>query len=414
LNLPFFIARKYFFSRKISNVIHVISLISMLGIMFGTMALIIILSAFNGFEVIIGKLYGSFDSDIKIIPVSGKYFAPDIDKMKSIAKLNNVKAITPVIEENALFKYRNNQALGTFKAIDPKYIKFSGVDTMIVSGDDILYQDSTYFALCGGGIANKLDIHGHDEIHPIQVFIPKKGVEVSSLNPENALARKEIMYGGVFSIQQDFDSRYIILPIQFARQLLDEHKKITAVELNLKDKTKTDEFKSQVKHIMGPDFQVLDRFEQQPTLFKVMHTEKIAVYLVLSFILLIATFNLIGALLMLALEKSKDMAILISMGAKPKTVQQIITFEGLILSMTGAIIGLVLGGLICWLQIKFGFVKLGGDNSTFVVNAYPVAFEPLDFVLIFVTVLALGFIASWYPARMANKKIGVGELSSRN
>jgi len=381
--------------------------------MFGTMALIIILSAFNGFEEIIGKLYGSFDSDVKILPVSGKYFVPDIAKMRQITQMPNVKAITPVIEENALFKYRSNQALGTFKAIDPAYIKSSGVDTMIVSGDDVLYQDSTFYALLGGGIGNKLDIHGHDEIHPIQVFIPKKGVEISSLNPENALAKKEIMYGGIFSIQQDFDTRYIILPIQFARTLMEDRKNVTAVEINLKDKNSVDAFKAEVKNIMGRDFQVLDRFEQQPTLFKVMHTEKAAVYLVLSFILLIATFNLIGALLMLALEKSKDMAILISMGAKPKMVQRIITYEGLILSLSGALIGLVLGGIICWLQIHFGFVKLGGENSTFVVNAYPVAFEPLDFVLVFVTVVVLGYLASWYPARMANKKIGVDVLSSR-
>jgi lipoprotein-releasing system permease protein len=386
----------------------------MLGIMFGTMALIIILSAFNGFEDIVGKLYGSFDSDIKILPVSGRYFVPDSVKIAQVAKLANIKAITPVIEDNALLKYRANQAYCTYKAINPDYIKSTGMDSMILpGGEDVLYEDSLSFAILGGGVSNKLDIHGHDELHPIQVFVPRKGVEISTLNPENALKQQEIIYGGIFSIQQDFDTRYIIIPLQFARDLLEESKAVTSFEINLKDKTQVGAFQEKVKKIMGKDFKVLDRFEQQPSLFKVMHTEKAAVYLVLSFILLIATFNLIGALLMLALEKRKDMAILLSMGAKPSLVQQIITFEGLILSLSGAFIGLILGGIICWLQIKFGFVKLGGEGTTFVVNAYPIAFEPLDFVVVFVTVVVLGFVASWYPARMANKKIGVDVLSSR-
>jgi lipoprotein-releasing system permease protein len=391
----------------------VISLISMLGIMFGTMALIIILSAFNGFEEIVGKLYGSFDSDIKIIPASGKYFVPDINKIHQVEKLGNIRAFTPVIEENALFKYRNNQNIGTFKAIDPKYIKSSGVDSMIVAGDDVLYQDSISYAILGGGISNKLNIHGYDEVHPIEVYVPKKGVEISTLNPGNALAEKEIIAGGIFSIQQDFDTRYVIIPIQFARQLLDDPKNVTALEINLIDDKNPGQIQSKIADIFGKDFKVLNRFEQQPLLYKVMHTEKAAVFLVLAFILLIATFNLIGALLMLALEKQKDMAILISMGAKQTTIQKIITFEGLILSLTGAVIGLILGGLICLGQMKYGWVPLGGEGTTFVINAYPVAFKAMDFVIVFMTVLALGFVASWYPARMARKKIGIEVLSSR-
>lgn len=413
MNLPLYIARKYFFSRKISNVIHVISLIAVAGIFFGTAALIIILSAFNGFESIVGKLYASFDSDIRIQAVGSKYFVPDSLKMIRIQKLDQVKAMTDVIEENALFKYRTNQNIGTIKAFEPIFIKSTGIDTMLVAGNDTLHQDSTDYAILGGGIANKLNIHGFDAIHPIQVFFPKKGVEISSLNPGNSLAEKNIRIGGIFSIQQDFDNRYVLAPILFARQLLDEPKAVTSIEIILKDKDRVATVQADIQHILGPGFLVLDRYQQHPSLYKVMHVEKAAVYLVLSLILLIATFNLVGALLMLALEKQKDMAILLSMGATGKVVQRVIAFEGLLLSVSGAVLGMVVGGIICWLQMKYGFVKLGGDNTTFVVNAYPIDLKAVDFILVFATVLLLGFLASWYPARMANRKINVDVLSSR-
>jgi len=413
LNLPLYIARKYFFSRNISNVIHIISLISILGIFFGSAALIIILSAFNGFETVVGKLYASFDSDLKISPVSGKYFIPDSVKMQKLAALANIKAITPVIEENALFRYRSNQCIGTIKAIKPDYIHSTGVDSMTVTGSDVLYEDSINYAVIGGGISYKLNMHGYDEIHPIQVYVPRKGVEISTLNPENSLSEKDIVGGGIFSIQQDFDQKYVLMPIGFARDLLNEPKAVTSIEINLKDKEKANEIQSKVIAIMGHDFIVLDRFQQHPSLYKVMHVEKAAVYLVMSLILLIATFNLIGSLLMLALEKEKDMAILLGMGARQNTIKRIITFEGLLLSVSGGSLGIAIGGIICWLQLRYGFVTLGGADSTFVVTAYPVAFNPWDFLVVFITVLVLGFLASWYPARMANKKIGVGVLSSR-
>ena len=393
--------------------IHVISLIAVAGIFFGTAALIIILSAFNGFESIVGKLYASFDSDLKIQAISGKYFIPDSLKILQVQRLDNIKAITPVIEENALFKYRSNQNIGTIKAFDPIYIKSTGIDSMLVAGNDTLHQDSTDYAILGGGIANKLNIHGYDAIHPIQVFFPKKGVEISSLNPGNSLAEKNIRIGGIFSIQQDFDNRFVLIPIQFARELLDEPKAVTSIEVILKDKSQVASIQSKIQDILGPGFQVLDRYQQHPSLYKVMHVEKAAVYLVLSLILLIATFNLVGALLMLALEKQKDMAILLSMGATSVVVHRIIAFEGLLLSVSGAVLGMIVGGVICWLQMQYGFVKLGGDETTFVVNAYPIDLKAVDFIMVFATVLVLGFLASWFPARMAHKKINVDVLSSR-
>ncbi|MGZ5282738.1 MAG: FtsX-like permease family protein [Bacteroidia bacterium] len=411
MNLPFFIARRYFFSRKISNVIHIIAGISLAGIMVGAFALITILSAFNGFEEVVSKLYNTFDSDLKIAPAQGKYFEPDSAKMQQIKKLPGILAITPVIEENALIKYREKQTIATFKAIDPKYLRTTGIDSMIFLGEPILTDEDVDYALVGAGVGSKLNLNGYDENYLLQIYVPKKGAQ-TVLNPEKAFNRKGIFCSGIFSIQQDFDSRYILLPISFARDLVQEQSKVTGLEINVKDDDNVEEIGEQVAQILGADFKVQDRYQQQPLLYKVMRSEKLAVYLVLSFILLIAAFNLIGALLMLAIEKKKDMAVLMSMGATPKLIQDIIMLEGLILSFTGAIAGIGLATIVCWLQMKYGFVKIA-EGSTFVIQSYPIAFKAWDFVLVLVTVIVLGFVASYYPAHLANRKTDVEALRSR-
>ncbi len=411
MNLPFFIARRYFFSRKISNVIHIIAGISLAGIMVGAFALITILSAFNGFEEVVSKLYNTFDSDLKISPVKGKYFEPDSAKMVQIRKLPGIAAVTPVIEENALVKYREKQTIATFKAIDPPYLRSTGIDSMIFLGEPVLNEDDVDFTLVGAGVGSKLGLQGYDENYLVQIYVPKKG-EHTVLNPEKAFNRKGIFCGGIFSIQQDFDSRYLLLPISFARELVQEEKKVTGLEINVKADDNVEKTGKQVAEILGEDFKVLDRYQQQPLLYKVMRSEKLAVYLVLSFILLIAAFNLIGALLMLAIEKKKDMAILMSMGATPKLIQNIIMLEGLILSFTGAVAGIILATIVCWLQMKYGFVKIA-EGSTFVIQAYPIAFKIWDFVLVLVTVIVLGFVASYYPAHLANRKTDVDALRGR-
>lgn len=411
MNLPFFIARRYFFSRKISNVIHIIAGISLAGIMVGAFALITILSAFNGFEEVVSKLYNTFDSDLKIAPAQGKYFQADSAKMQQIGKLKGIASITPVIEENALIKYREKQTIATFKAIDPQYLRTTGIDSMIFLGEPILTDEDVDYALVGAGVGSKLNLNGYDENYLLQIYVPKKG-EQTVLNPEKAFNRKGIFCSGIFSIQQDFDSRYILLPISFARDLVQEPTKVTGLEINVKDDGEVEEIGEQVSQILGNDFKVQDRYQQQPLLYKVMRSEKLAVYLVLSFILLIAAFNLIGALLMLAIEKKKDMAILMSMGATPKLIQNIIMLEGLILSFTGAIAGIALATIVCWLQMKYGFVKIA-EGSTFVIQAYPIAFKAWDFVIVLVTVIVLGFVASYYPAHLANRKTDVEALRSR-
>ncbi|MDQ3073357.1 MAG: ABC transporter permease, partial [Bacteroidota bacterium] len=411
MNFPFFIARRYFFAKSIPNVIHIIAGISLAGITLSGFALITILSVFNGFEDLVSRLYNTFDPDLKIIPATGKYFLPDEKKIDSIRNLPYVEAVSPVLEDNFVIIYKEEQSIATFKAIEPAYLKTTGIDSMMSAGEPIIEDEDNYYALLGAGVRAKLSLPGKDLQHPMEVIIPRKSVPFNQAFPQQNLNRRLIMAGGVFSVQQDFDSRYVLLPLEFARELTEEPKKVTSLEIRLKKKANLGRAQNQVEDIMGQNVRVLDRRQQQPSLYKVMRTEKVAVYLILTFILIIAAFNMVGALLMLAIEKKKDMMLLESFGATPENIKNIILYEGLLLSFTGGMAGLALGALVCWLQMQYGFVKIA-QGGTFVVNAYPVAFDFTDFILVFVTVVVMGFLASWFPATTAYRKISASELKS--
>ncbi len=408
MNLPYYIARKYFFSGKISGVIHIIAGISLLGITMGSIALITILSTFNGFEELVNKMYNTFDSDIKITPKQGKYFRLTDKQLDKIRKLPNIRAITPVIEENALVKFGQRQTIATIKAIEPGFIRSMGIDTLVENGSALILDDNTNFALVGAGVAIKLDVTGRSETEPLQLFEPKKG-DISLLNPEEAFVRKNILPGGVFSTLEEFDNKYILLPLKVGRELTKTPLLATAYEISLKDDEGMDQSQEEIQSITGRNIWVKTRFQQQPMLYKVMHSEKFAVYLILSFVILIAAFNLVGCLFMLALEKQKDMMTLISMGMETKMVEDIILYEGMLISGVGGLGGVLIGTIICILQMKFEFFKIA-ENSTFVYNAYPVAFKAMDFVAVIITVLFLGFIASWFPARSTFRKLTAQDL----
>ena len=380
--------------------------------MVGSFALVAVLSTFNGFEEVVSKLYNTFESDIRITPVQGKYFVPDGAKMARLKAIKGVWGITPVIEDNAMLYYRDGQNVSSFKAIEPSYLHTTGMDTMVYSGHPMLRDRNVNYALVGAGVAGRLGLRGFDREFPLKLYIPRKGVEFSQNNPEYSMNQMSIVSGGIFSVQQEFDSKYILVPLAFGRELIEDPKSITAIEINIKNDRIIPQVQAEVQRILGADFKVEDRFQQQPLLYKVMRTEKLSVYLVLSFILLIAAFNLIGALLMLAIEKQGDMAVLMSMGAQPVLIRNIILMEGLILSVGGALLGMGLGFIVCWLQMKYGFLKLS-EGTTFVINAYPVAFKWMDFVVIFITVLGLGFLASYYPAMTVNKRVNVQMLRSK-
>lgn len=410
MNFPFYIARRYFFNFKLPGVINLISLISLLGVTVGTFALITVLSVFNGFEHLVVGLFNSFDSDLKIIPAEGKYFEPEEARYDRLAKLENILGITQVIEENALLMYGDNQSVATIKAVEPEYLRTTGIDTMVYVGSGNIMDEGLPHALLGAGVAAKLGVNVYNKFSSVQVYVPDKEVSANLLlNPTKAFNRENIYPGGVFAIQQEFDTKYMVVPLSFARTLLKENR-LTAIEINLANEDDLKNMRGRVQDIVGEGFIVKDRFQQHEILYKVMNSEKLAVYLILSFILLISAFNLIGALIMLAIEKRKDMAILKSIGAGSSTIRNIFLFEGMLLASIGAVLGISLGALVCWLQMEYGFVKIAED-STFVINTYPVKFNITDFVVVFITAIVMGLLASYFPAQLARKKLTTDDLA---
>jgi lipoprotein-releasing system permease protein len=377
------------------------------GITVGALALIVVLSVFNGFEHLVISLYNTFDSDIQISAAKGKTFDPATLPLKDLKAIKGFKYQTEVIEENVLLRYGDKQFIGTFKAVNDDYIKNSRLDTLIVAGSLMLENGNRPFALIGQGVAYYLSVNINDFSTPISLYVPKKKARFNMLNPEDAFSRESIFPSGIFSVQQEIDSKYILIPLQFARSLVDYEKEVNAIELGF-DKASLASAESQVRSLVGPDFVVKNRYQQHETLYKIMKSEKWAIFLILSFILIIATFNVIGSLTMLIVEKKKDIAILFGLGADVRAVRRIFLMEGLLITAAGALTGLFLGFIICYVQSRFGLVKLEGQGS-FVVDSYPVRMEILDFVLVFGTVMAIGFIAAWLPANQLLKssfKIG--------
>ena len=378
--------------------------------MIGTVALIVILSVFNGFEDVVISLYNSFDSDIRIVSGSEKYFDADSILFQKIRHIEGVRNVSGVIEENALVKSKQNQTICILKAIDGNYIKNTGIDSMILFGEAKLQEEGEYFAILGSGVAGKLGLNLFDNSLPMQVYFPRKGnPNKFLLAPEKAFNIMNITPAGVFSIQQDFDSKYILIPLEFMRVLVSEKEKVTALEISVQAGADVNKVLKKVKALMGNDFLVKDRFQQHTWLYKIMRSEKFMVFLILSLILVIAAFNLVGSLLMLSLEKKKDMMILKSMGAGPATIRNIIFYEGMLLSVTAAIAGLILGALICFLQMKFEFIKLN-SSGTFILDAYPVSMRLMDFIWVFGIVLLIGFFSSWFLARSAYRELTLADL----
>ncbi len=405
MNLPFFIARRYLISKKSHNIINLISGISMVGVALGTAALIIVLSVFNGFESVVVSLFSVFDPDIKITVAEGKTFHQneiDTDKIRAIP---GVIKYTDVVEENALLYYKKQQYLATIKGVDSLYQVNSPLnDSLLVSGNMILQQDSLDFAIPGYGIAYFLNLDMNAPDNLISVYIPKRKGSISGL-PQESFMSEYIRPTAIFSVQQDFDDKYMLVPLRFARRLLDYTDEVTSIEIRLARDADAEQIQKEIAAIAGSKFKTQNRFQQQEVLYKIMKSEKWAVFLILTFILIVASFNVIGSLTMLILDKQKDIGILRSLGARDVTIKQIFFFEGLLISLTGAFSGLLLGLLVCVLQQKFGMVKLQGGGS-FIISAYPVKLIATDFLYVFITITLIGTTAAWLPVRRIAAKLG--------
>ena len=375
----------------------------MIGITIGTMALIVVLSVFNGFEKLVISLFNTFNPDLVITVKEGKTFNSNEFPSEKVKNIPGVVYFTEVVEENALLKHKAKQHIVTIKGVSEDFEKMSRLDTMVIDGDFILENEGRSFTVIGAGVAYYLGANPKDFTNPISVYIPRR-TKSTSLNFENAFNNQLILPSGVFSVQQDFDINYIIVPLEFARELLEYNDEVTSIELGLEQDADTDEIQSEIQNILGEHFLVKNQFQQQELLYKIMKSEKLAIFLILSFILLIATFNVIGSLSMLILDKKKDIAVLSSMGANKKLIKRIFLIEGLLISVIGAILGLTFGGILCWLQQRFGIISLGPGDGSFVVDAYPVQTQILDFVYVFITVFLIGLAATLVPVKQISKK----------
>jgi lipoprotein-releasing system permease protein len=412
LNFPLYIARRYFVSKKSHNIINIISGISVAGVTVGTMALIIVLSVFNGFQNLVISLFNSFSPDIQITLREGKTYDENSLDEERIRKIPGVVSLSRYIEENALVKYKEKQYIVTIKGVGEDYSRMSGLDTMMVEGKFKLQEGTQNFTVMGNGVAYFLRASLEDYLNPISIYVPRASAGFSG-GFENAFNSEIIFPSGFFSVQQDFDSKYVLLPLRFVKKLLEYDHEITGVEIWLSKGSDHEYIQKEISRVAGDRFKVKNRFQQQETLYKIMKSEKWAIFLILTLILFIATFNVIGSLSMLIIDKKHDIAVLQCMGASQPLIKTIFLAEGMMISFFGALAGIILGGFICKLQEVYGFVKLGSPGSTFVVSTYPVDMQFPDFLFVFLTVMTIGFLAAWYPVYNI-RKIDTGVLNQRS
>ncbi len=401
MNFPLYIAKRYLFAKKSHNAINIISAISLAGVTIGTMALIIVLSVFNGFDHLIQTLFNSFDPDLKITIVAGKSFQTDDEKLSQLSKISGIVAWSKVVEENALLKYGEKQYIATIKGVDKNYPLINKLDSCITEGSFTLEDEKGRYAVIGQGIEYYLQV-GLKFITPLVIYVPRKSATLS-MNPENAFNQKYIYPSGVFNILQDYDSKYVLVPLSFAQELLDDSLSITSIEIRTTENKNIDQIQNDVQQLFGRNFSVKNRFQQKELFYRIMKYEKWAIFMILSFILAIASFNIVGSLSMLIIEKKKDISTLHSIGADGQFLRRVFLYEGIMISFFGAFLGLCLGLIICWLQITFGIVKFPSSGS-FIINSYPVDIKAVDVVFVLITVLLIGYLAALYPVRYIIKR----------
>ncbi|WCT12148.1 ABC transporter permease [Mucilaginibacter jinjuensis] len=383
------------------HAINIISGISMLGVFIGSAALILILSVFNGLERVILSLYNNFTPELKIEPKLGKTFEAEGSIFNDLRNNSKVLSYTEVLQERALLRYGDRQVIATMKGVSNDFLKNPRLDSTIIKGSFMLDFRGQPTAVIGATIQGSLGVNVSDILSPIQVYSPSRKASVSSINPADEFTVRYVYPAGIFSVQQDFDDM-VIVPLGFMRNLLDQPTQVSAVELNFKPGTDINAIEKDVKDRIGTDkYTVKNRYEQNTLLYKLLHSEKWAVFLILSFVLVIAIFNIIGSLTMLVIDKKKDIAILNSLGAKPRLIQGIFFYEGMMISLVGCIGGMLAGLIFGLLQQKYGFISMGGGLT--VVNAYPVNFKITDFILVFLTVTGIAVIASGISARLSVK-----------
>lgn len=407
MNLSFYIARRYLFSRKKHNAVNIISGISVCGVALATLAMVCTLSVFNGFQDMVAGFFTAFDPQLKITVREGKVFLPDEPALQQVRSLPEVEVWTETLEENAMVQYKDRQVMAVIKGVDDNFEQLTSIDSLLYgTGQFILKDNIVDYGFLGIELMSQLGT-GIQFVDPLQVFAPRRNVRVNLANPSAAFNREYLFSpGAVFVVNQEkYDAHYIVTSLSFARRLFDYGREVSAVELKLKPDADTEAVRQRIATLLGDRFVVQNRYEQQADVFRIMEIEKLISYLFLTFILVVSCFNVIGSLSMLILDKRDDVVTLRNLGADDRLVVRIFLFEGRLISVFGAVGGILSGLLLCWAQQRFGFITLGGGSGAFVVDAYPVSVHISDVVLVFATVLAVGFLSVWYPVRYLSRRL---------
>ena len=407
-NFPFYIARRYLFSKKSTNVINIISAISVTGVAVTTMALVIVMSVFNGFHDLVASFFTSFDPQLSVVPAKGKAVAADDPLLTQMKRLPEVQVSTECVEELALAMYGDRQAMVTVKGVQSNFDSLTNIrDILYGYGSFTLQAANLQYGIPGIRLAQTLGMGARWDGF-LKIYAPRReGQMVDVTNPSDGFVADSILSAGVvFAVNQaKYDKDYILTSVGFARRIFDRQGMVTSLEFRLKPGSSLKAVKAEMQKIGGDKYRVLDRFEQQADTFKIMQIEKVLAYIFLTFILIVACFNIIGSLSMLIIDKKQDVETLRSLGAGDRLITRIFLFEGRMISAIGAAIGIVVGLLLCWLQQTYGLVAMGSTSGAFVINAYPVSVHYDDVALIFVTVIAVGWLATWYPVRYMSRRL---------
>jgi efflux ABC transporter, permease protein len=407
MSFPFYIARRYLFSKKSTHAINVISLISVIGVAVATMALVVVLSGFNGFSDLVASFFTNFDPQLKIEAAKGKTIAADDLLLHKIKALPSIEVATECVTDQALATYQGKQMMVMVKGVSENFDSLTNISHILMGdGTFKLNTANLDYGILGVGVAQQLNT-GIEWNNYLHIYAPQRKGQYDTSNPTNAFVADSLLSPKtVFQVKQGkYDNNYIITSLPFARRLFNRQGEITSLELRLKAGEDIDKVKSEIEHIVSNKLVVKDRYEQQADTFNIMHIEKLFAYAFLTFILLVACFNIIGSLSMLMIDKKNDVQTLRSLGASDKQINQVFLFEGRMISAAGAVIGITAGLLLCWLQQTYGLVKLGNQAGNFVVNAYPISVHPWDIVGIFATVIIIGWLAVWYPVRYMSRQL---------
>ena len=409
MSFPFYIARRYLFSKKSHNAINVISGVSVCGVALATLALVCTLSVFNGFQDLVTTMFTAFDPEIKITAANGKVFDAQDERIQLLKELPEIEVFSESLEDNAMVQYKGRQTMVVIKGIEDNFNQLTAIDSILYGrGDWILHDEVVDYAIPGIELVSILGT-GIRFLDPLEVYAPKRGVKINVANPSTSFESSYLHSSGlVFAVnQQKYDASYILTSLSFARDLFQYDTEVSSIELKLSTNADVRKIKSEAKRILGSDFLVQDRFEQQADTYRIMKVEKLISYVFLSFILLIACFNVIGSLSMLIIDKRNDVVTLRNLGADDQLISRVFLFEGYMITFFGALIGVALGLLLCFVQQEFGLISLGNGSSAgaFVVDAYPVSVYAADVILVLITVLVTGFLSVFFPVRYLTRRL---------